>query len=83
MTELLMATARRNIKPGDVVMVCFPMSDNDFNPARKLDGQEFVVKTRRKLYSPGGSVNYLFELYGAVSDMGVPYSFLGEELIRI
>lgn len=48
-----------------------------------MDGQQFVVKTRRKANTIKGGDTYLYELFGAVSDKGRPYTFLTDELIRI
>ena len=76
--------ASDKIKIGDLVMVAYPTGEHTNNPARKLDGQQFVVQSKHMAggYSKGGD-KYIYELHGAVSDMGVPYSFLTDELIRI
>lgn len=83
MTDTLLAAAK-SIKEGDLVMVAYPTSEKTNNPAHELDGQQFVVKTKRKpnVYKNGGDT-YIYELYGATSKKGVPYSFLTDELIRI
>ena len=71
------------IMVNDIVMVTYPVGEKTNNPAHKLDGQQFVVKTKRKpLCNKGGDI-YLYELHGAVSKRGVPYSFLTDELIRL
>lgn len=70
------------IMPGDNVLVSYPSSDGFNNPAKKLHGQEFIVKDRRRISSRGGD-RTVYELYGAVSDMGVPYIFLEDELVRL
>lgn len=71
------------IMVNDIVMVTYPVGEKTNNPAHKLDGQQFVVKTKRKpLCNKGGDI-YLYELFGATSDEGVPYSFLTDELIRL
>lgn len=75
MTEKIMA--------GDLVLVSYTASEKN-NPAHKLNGEQFVVKTKRKVnaYGKGGD-SYIYTLYGAESKKGVPYSFLTDELIRI
>lgn len=82
MRDVLVSAARR-IDPGDLVMVSFPMSDKTNNPAHKLNGQEFVVKSRRKPNANKGGDIYLYELHGATSKAGIPYSFLTDELIKL
>ena len=70
------------IKVGDPVMVRYPANEQTNNVARKLDGQEFVVKRRRVICTrPANRVYY--ELYGAVSEFGIPYGFLEDELIKL
>ena len=82
MTDTLLCAARR-IDPGDLVMVAYPASEKTNNPAHRLDGQQFVVKSRRRPnISKGGDV-YVFELFGAESKAGKPYSFLTDELIKL
>lgn len=82
MTDTLL-TASRKIRVGDLVMVAFPMGEKTNNPAHRLDGEQFVVKRKRKpICNKGGDI-YLCELAGAVSKAGVPYSFLTDELILI
>ena len=76
--------ASDKIRIGDLVMVTYPTGEQTSNPAHSLDGQQFIVKSKRQLSRNGkGGDRYLYELYGAVSDMGVPYSFLTDELIRL
>lgn len=71
------------IMVNDIVMVTYPVGEKTNNPAHKLDGQQFVVKTKRKpLCNKGGDI-YLYELFGATSNEGVPYSFLTDELIKL
>ena len=71
------------IMVNDIVMVTYPVGEKTNNPAHKLDGQQFVVKTKRKpLCNKGGDI-YLYELFGATSKEGVPYSFLTDELIKL
>lgn len=71
------------IMVNDIVMVTYPIGEKTNNPAHKLDGQQFVVKTKRKpLCNKGGDI-YLYELFGATSNEGVPYSFLTDELIKL
>ena len=82
MTDTLLSGAKK-IQVTDLVMVCFPLGEHTNNPAPKLDGQQFVVKTKRKPVCKKGGDIYLYELYGAVSAKGVPYTFLTDELIKL
>ena len=82
MTDTLL-TAARNIQEGDLVMVAYPMSEKTNNPAHRLDGEQFVVRTKRKPICKKGGDIYLYELYGAQSKKGVPYTFLTDELIKL
>ena len=76
-------TEDKKIRVGDLVMVAYPASEKTNNPAHALDGQQFVVKSRRRPnISKGGDV-YIFELFGAESKAGKPYSFLTDELIKL
>ena len=83
MTDTLLATASGRINEGDLVMIAFPVSDKTNNPAHRLDGEQFVVKTRRKPNVNKGGDIYLYELHGAISKAGIPYSFLTDELIKL
>ena len=82
MTDTLL-TEDKKIRAGDLVMVAYPASEKTNNPAHRLDGEQFVVKTKRKPICKKGGDIYLYELHGAVSKRGVPYSFLTDELIRL
>ena len=83
MTDTLLCAASGKIREGDLVMVAYPASEKTNNPAHRLDGQQFVVKSRRRPnVSKGGDV-YIFELFGAESKAGKPYSFLTDELIKL
>lgn len=82
MTDTLL-TAAKSIQEGDLVMVAYPISEKTNNPAHELDGQQFVVKTKHKPICKKGGDVYLYELFGATSKKGVPYSFLTDELIRL
>ena len=82
MTDTLLSAAK-NIRVGDLVMVAYPVSEKTNNPAHELDGQQFVVKTKRKPNVTKGGDIYLYELHGAKSKRGVPYSFLTDELIKL
>lgn len=77
---LVMAITKKKILPGTLVMVSYPLEDGQINnPAMKLEGEVFTVK--RKCNVMVGRVRHsYYELYGAVSDMGVPYGFLENEL---
>lgn len=83
MTDTLLTAASGKIREGDLVMVSFPMSEKTNNPAHSLDGEQFVVKAKRKPNVTKGGDIYLYELYGAVSKKGKPYSFLSDELIKL
>lgn len=82
MRDALLSAARR-IDPGDLVMVAFPVSEKTNNPAHQLDGQQFVVKSRRRPNVNKGGDIYLYELHGAKSKAGISYSFLTDELIKL
>ena len=83
MTDTILCAASGKIREGDLVMVAYPASEKTNNPAHRLDGQQFVVKSRRRPnISKGGDV-YLFELFGAESKAGKPYTFLTDELIKL
>lgn len=71
------------ISVSDLVMVAFPVGEKTNNPAHRLDGEQFVVKSKRKPRCNKGGDIYLYELYGAESKAGVPYSFLTDELIKL
>ena len=83
MTDTLLCAASGKIREGDLVTVAYPASEKTNNPAHRLDGQQFVVKSRhRPNVSKGGDI-YLFELFGAESKAGKPYTFLTDELIKL
>ena len=82
MTDTLL-TAAKNITVGDLVMVAYPISEKTNNPAHALDGQQFVVKTRRKTKTNKGGDTYQYTLHGAESKRGKPFTFLTDELIRL
>lgn len=82
MTDTLLSAAK-SIQEGDLVMIAFPVSEKTNNPAHRLDGEQFVVKTKRKPICKKGGDIYLYELYGAQSKKGVPYTFLSDELIKL
>ena len=71
------------ISVSDLVMVAFPVGEKTNNPAHRLDGEQFVVKSKRKPRCNKGGDIYLYELYGAESKAGKPYTFLTDELIRL
>ena len=76
-------TDTERIRIGDLVMVSYPASEKTNNPAHRLDGQQFVVKSRRRPNITKGGDIYIYELHGAVSKAGIPYSFLTDELIKL
>lgn len=83
MTDILLTAASGKIREGDLVMVSFPVSEKTNNPAHRLDGEQFVVKTKRKPVCKKGGDIYLYELFGAESKKGKPYTFLSDELIKL
>ena len=83
MTDTLLTASSGKIREGDLVMVSYSISEKTNNPAHRLDGQQFVVKTKHKPNVNKGGDIYIYELYGASSDKGKPYSFLSDELIRL
>ena len=83
MTDTLLCAASGKIREGDLVMVAYPASEKTNNPAHRLDGQQFVVKSRRRPNVTKGGDVYIFELFGAESKAGKPYSFLTDELIKL
>lgn len=69
---------------GDRVMVSYPSNDGFNNPAKKLDGQEFTVKSIHRIRHRNQRTGLkYFELYDAVSKYGVYYAFLSDELVKI
>ena len=85
MTDTLLSAARSPIRIGDTVMVCYPMADQTNNPARKLDGQEFTVRSIHRVPESKNSkvTRQYYELDGAVSKLGVHYGFLDDELMKL
>lgn len=75
--------ASNKINVSDLVMVAYPTGEQTNNPAHRLDGEQFVVKTKRKPKCNKGGDVYLYELHGAVSKAGKPYAFLTDELIKL
>lgn len=73
------------IKAGDLVLVSYTTGEQTNNPARKFNGQDFVVKSVHRVAESKNSkvTRAYYELCGAVSKMGVPYAFLEDELIRL
>ena len=69
---------RTRLRLGQMVMVCYPIGERWHNPAHKLDGLKFVIKTKHQPYSTWKPQYTLFE---ANSDAGKPYWFLEDELI--
>lgn len=75
--------AVEKITLGSKVMVSYSDNGQFLNdPARKYDGKEFVVK-KKKVIMVGRMPRWYWELYGAESDMGVPYGFCEEDLIKL
>lgn len=82
MTDTLLSGSKY-INVDDLVMICYPIGEKTNNPAHCLDGQQFVVKTKRKTKTDKGGDTYQYTLHGAKSKRGVPYSFLTDELIKL
>lgn len=74
---------RTRLKPGDLVMVSYPMGEKTNNPAHKYDGEQMVIKDVK--FYPGytGYQRKMFTLQGAESEAGTPYWFLPDELIPV
>ena len=83
MTDTLSTAASTKIREGNLVMVAYPIGEKTNNPAHELDGQQFVVKTRRKTKTNKGGDTYQYTLYGAESKKGKAFTFLTDELIRL
>lgn len=80
---ITMTICKKKILPGALVMVSYPLEDGQIdNPAMKLEGQVFTVKRKRNVMV-GRIKHSYYELYGAVSDKGVPYGFMENELTVI
>lgn len=71
------------IRRDDLVIVSYPVGEKTNNPAHRLNGEQFVVKSKRKPNCTKGGDIYLYELYGAESKAGKPYVFLSDELIKL
>lgn len=67
---------------GSKVLVAYSNNVQTNDPARKYDGEEFVVKQKRTVLV-GKITKWYWELYGAESKYGVPYGFCEEDLIKI
>lgn len=76
-----MTEADKKIGVGDLVVVYYPTSDQTNNPARKFNGEQFVVKTVLLPKRANGRRQYT--LYGAESSAGMPYWFLEDELVKL
>ena len=85
MADTLLTAMKKKPTIGDTVLVAFPTGDQTNNPARKFDGQEFVVKSIHRVAESKNSTvtRVYYELFGAKSDMGVHYAFLEDELILL
>lgn len=81
MIGIRMANDRATLKPGDMVMVCYPMNEKWNNPAHKFDGETFVIRSVKSYPWIAGNYRKQFTLWGANSDKGMPYWFLPDELI--
>lgn len=85
MTDTLPAAVSHKIKVGDLVLVSYPIGEQTNNPARILNGLQFIVKSKHQVDAQKNTrvSKHYFELCGAVSKMGVPYAFLEDELIKL
>ncbi len=68
------------IKLNDRVLVYFDEKSND--PASKYNGQVMTVNGKRTIDNRAGD-RIIYRLEGAVSDMGVPYSFVANNLVKL
>lgn len=64
------------LKQGDIVRVNIPEEYINTDPIRKFNGGEY------KISSIKGKNGRIYELEGVVSSRGVPFSFVGEWLIK-
>lgn len=78
---MIITSKRASLKPGDLVIVSYPMGEKWNNPAHKYDGETFVVKSVKSYPRVAGNYRKQYTLYGADSDAGKPYWFLPDELI--
>ena len=85
MTDTLPAVSSSKINVGDLVMVAYIPGEQTNNPARKLDGQTFIVKSKHQVVGHKNTrvSKHYFELCGAVSEYGIHYGFREEELIKL
>ena len=67
------------INIGSLVRVRFT-GKHDTDPAKKFNGQTFVVKSRKTIHQSKTDIRWLYELYGANSKKGMPYTFIEENL---
>ena len=68
------------LKVGGVVMIALPPEDKRNNPVAEFEGEQTYI-TKRVLLKKT-TVQY-YELAGATSKYGIPYSFVREWLIPI
>lgn len=65
-------------------MVTYPTAYKFNNPAIRLNGREYVVKSVHHLKNKYQRIDRkYFELYGAESKLGINYAFLEDELIKL
>lgn len=85
MTDTLLAARSNKINVGDSVMVSYTPGEQTNDPARKLDGQTFIVKSKHQVVGHKNTrvSKHYFELNGAVSEYGIHYGFREEELIKL
>jgi len=72
-------SGNKKYKKGAQVLVQILSDGQTNNPATRLNGQVFELKSKHHV-TP---TRWYWELEGAVSEMGVPYGFLEEELFVI
>ena len=77
-----MGRPQGKISVGDRVLVAYGPDSFINDPARMFHGQEFVV-ARRCAVKKGQITRWYWELYGAVSEWGIPYGFCEEDLVKL
>ena len=79
----IIANKRTYLRPGSMVIIAYPLNERTNNPAHKLEGETMVVKSVKEYPKATSIYRRMFTLYGAVSEKGMPYWFLEDELIPI
>lgn len=74
------------LQPGQKVLISFDPKDHfNGNPAKKFNGTEAIIKTRKVLMYGIRHLHYgiYYELEGITSEYGIPYVFLEDHLIPL